>query len=210
MRKSMMLMAALLVTTLVFGQRHKNPGADAQARTEKMKTVLSLDEKQYAVVSRINEKYALQRSEIWKDTAGTRDEKRSSLRALHAAHEKEISAVLTPEQQAQWQAHKVEHAKKRKEHITQVRSNYHNRLRQTLSLTDEQSARMQEADRKFMEKLKSLRKGTDGTSKPDRATMRKLRTEHEAAVKSILTTEQFDKWILLREEMKNKRKQRRG
>ncbi|HYG18651.1 MAG TPA: hypothetical protein VD816_06975, partial [Ohtaekwangia sp.] len=96
------------------------------------------------------------------------------------------------------------------EHITQVRSNYHNRLRQTLSLTDEQSARMQEADRKFMEKLKSLRKGTDGTSKPDRATMRKLRTEHEAAVKSILTTEQFDKWILLREEMKNKRKQRRG
>jgi Spy/CpxP family protein refolding chaperone len=76
MKKSLILVGAMVISTFIFAQR------------ESMKSVLSLDEAQYASIKEINKKYGEKHQDLNK-------ERRS-----------EIAKVLTPEQNSNWKAYK--------------------------------------------------------------------------------------------------------
>jgi Spy/CpxP family protein refolding chaperone len=76
MKKSLMLVGAMMVSTFIFAQR------------ESMKDVLSLDDAQYASIKEINKKYGQKHQDLNKE------------------RQAEISRVLTPEQSSNWKAYK--------------------------------------------------------------------------------------------------------
>lgn len=76
MKKSLLLVGAMMISTFIFAQR------------ESMKSVLSLDDAQYASIREINKKYG---------------EKHQDLNKQRRA---EIEKVLTPEQNSNWKAYR--------------------------------------------------------------------------------------------------------
>lgn len=71
-----MLIGAMVISTFIFAQR------------ESMKSVLSLDDAQYASIKEINKKYGQKHEDLNKE------------------RQDEIGKVLTPEQKSNWQAYK--------------------------------------------------------------------------------------------------------
>jgi len=135
-----------------------------------------------------------------KDSTQTRDEKKKAGRAFQEQRQKEISAVLTPEQNAKWKAHRKEQAAQRKEQMQQAREKRDAKLKVDLSLSDEQATKTKTADKDFAEKALALGKN----DQRDKAEFKKLRAEREAQIKNILSAEQYEKWSAMKKEKKGK------
>lgn len=200
MRKSIMLIAAMMMSTVIFAQ---HPGKDSirhrMHRGEQMKTVLSLNDTQYATIKGINKKYAARQFELRKDSAKARDEKFKEAKALRQEKEKEINAVLTPEQQNKWKAYRAARQEKIKAQRQEAAEKHAVRIKTLLSLSDDQLAKLQTVNKEYREKFENLfHEHKDSGS--DRSEFKKLKAEHDAAIKNILTEEQFRKWTALKEE----------
>lgn len=76
MKKSLMLVGAMLISTIIFAQR------------ESMKDVLALNDAQAASIKEINRKYGQKHQDLNKE------------------RQAEIAKVLTPEQNSNWKAYK--------------------------------------------------------------------------------------------------------
>jgi hypothetical protein len=76
MKKSLMVVGAMMISTFIFAQR------------ESMKDVLALNDAQYASIKEINKKYGQKHQDLNKE------------------RQAEISKVLTPEQNSSWKAYK--------------------------------------------------------------------------------------------------------
>jgi hypothetical protein len=76
MKKSLMLVGAMMISTFIFAQR------------EAMKDVLALNDAQAASIKEINKKYGEKHQD------------------LNKGRQDEISKVLTPEQNSNWKAYK--------------------------------------------------------------------------------------------------------
>ena len=201
MRKNFLLVIAMMMSTIIFAQHHKGDGKRHDP-SETMKTVLSLDDNQYATIKGINKKYAEKQTSLRKDTLQSRDAKHDAVKALNQERKQEIQAVLTPEQNTKWKTYKTEQKAKRKEEHKMALEKYQAEMKAALSLSDEQAEKMKLAGNDFKQKLHAARK--DG--KGDKTEFKKLKNEPEAVVKGILTEEQFEKWTLLKSEKRNHHK----
>ncbi|HZY82279.1 MAG TPA: hypothetical protein VFE50_22295 [Cyclobacteriaceae bacterium] len=76
MKKSLMLVGAMMISTFIFAQR------------ESMKDVLALNDAQTASIKEINKKYGQKHQDLNKE------------------RQSEINKVLTPEQQSKWAGYK--------------------------------------------------------------------------------------------------------
>ncbi len=117
MKKSLMLVGALMMSTFIFAQKDAAPQEHRGDRGETMKTVLSLDDAQQSSIQEINKKYREKGREMGKD--------------LNKQRQNEISKVLTPEQNKKWDAYKKERADK----FAKARDE---RIKNRLDLTDDQ------------------------------------------------------------------------
>ena len=205
MKKTMIVLIALMMlSSIIFAQKKDRHRGQREGHLEKLKTELSLSDTQYASIKGINKKYAEQFSQIRKDSVTDRNEKHLTLKALREKRQNEINSVLSGEQKTKFEKLRKERAEKRKEHQKARAEKREAQVIKDLSLTDDQAAKLKEENRFFFEKVKALRSANDKeASKADR---KKLRKDHEAAIKSILTTEQFSKWKAMRKEAKMKRK----
>jgi len=205
MRKSIFLLVALAVNIMTYAQhKEKDPAKMAEHRTEKMKTYLGLNETQYASVRQINEKYAEKISAARKDDP--KMEKRAEIDALRDQHAQEINAVLTPEQQQKWKTLSDEHREKQKEHREKNHEHRKQELKAALSLSDAQEKQMQAAHESFKTKMKTLHDDKTLSESDKKLKATTLKTEHENAVKEILSADQFAKWKDMRKEFKEHRK----
>ncbi|MBL0744744.1 hypothetical protein [Chryseolinea lacunae] len=200
MRTRVMLIAAMLTSSVIFAQ-HKSShmhhkGGDA---SETMKKVLSLNDTQYATIQGIDKKYAAKFSDLRNDSAQARDTKRTEFGKLKAARESEINGVLTPEQKTKWTTYKKEEASKHKARRQEHAEKNEARLKEQLSLSDEQFAKVQTTNKDFRTKFEAAHK-----DKKDKAEIEKLKTDHDAAMKAILTPQQFEKWNTMKADMKKK------
>jgi Spy/CpxP family protein refolding chaperone len=91
----------------------------------------------------------------------------------------------------------------------EMREKMKERMKTELGLTDEQSAKMEEAMKAHMERVKALRDG-GGDREQNRAKFEELQAQHEKDVSAILTPEQFEKWKAGRERMKEHMKKKGG
>lgn len=192
----------MVMSSALFAQDQKHSGSHrGQHGADKMKSALNLSDEQYTKVKSINEKYAAKFSEFRKDSTA-RKENHEAMKSLRNEREQEIAAVLTPDQNAKWTAQREEqkkkHAEKRNDHEAKIKA-----MKAELALTPEQEAKLKASNEKFGSKLKGRH---DAQRKENHGELQKLKSEHEAEVKSILTPEQFEKWKRMRVERHHKRK----
>lgn len=74
------------------------------------------------------------------------------------------------------------------------------RLTEELKLTDDQQKKLQANQKAQMEALGQLRKDVSLTPQDRRAKVRALREENDKRMKALLTKEQHEKWLKLRQE----------
>jgi Spy/CpxP family protein refolding chaperone len=200
MKKSLMLAIVMMTSTIIFAQHAKSSHKGHTDRFEKMKTDLALTDAQYASIKSIDTKYNNKRDALKNDTAQTREAKGAAFKTMRTDEENEIAALLTADQKTKWDKLKAEHGEKRKEHFQKISEQREAKLKTTLGLSDDQSQKMKAVNQQFMEKFGALRK----SDTKDKAAFEKLKTDHEAAIKGILTPEQFQKWNTMRADMRKK------
>ncbi len=104
MKKNVMLVALMLVSTIIFAQEKTQHGHKKghEHRAEKMKKSLLLTDDQYTKVKSINQNFKKQFATIRKDTALSQGNARTKTMKLQEAHKAEMRTVLNDPQWAKW------------------------------------------------------------------------------------------------------------
>jgi hypothetical protein len=203
MKKGSMLIMVMMMGTIIFGQsRVPNPVKRAAAQTEEMKATLSLTETQSATIKYINSKYAAMYADLRKDSSAQM-KKHESMAALRAEKEKEIQTVLTTAQKTKWTTIKANRAEKRKTKMKNSAEKFEARMKSELSLSDAQFAKVKMVGQDFRDKLSALKNQKDANIH-DKAEFKKIKAEHDATIKEILSEAQFKKWTELKSDMKHR------
>lgn len=114
-KKYVMVMAMMMVSVIIFAQRHGgDPQAAAAKRSEKMKTELSLTDDQYTRVKELNDKAAVQQAALRNDSSLSKSEKMTRMKQLRADHDTQLKSILSEEQWTRWTAIRSERGGKRK------------------------------------------------------------------------------------------------
>ena len=116
MKKNMMWVGLMMLSTIIFAQRGSDRGPNSTKRSEKMKTELKLNDDQYAKVKVINEKFAASHTKLRSDTALTIGTARKRKEKLKTEHDAQLKSVLTEAQWTQWSARKTKNEGDRKKH----------------------------------------------------------------------------------------------
>jgi Spy/CpxP family protein refolding chaperone len=210
MKNSMMLAMALMISTMIFAQqKHRDPQQIAAWQTEKMKENLALNDTQYASVKKINESYADKFASVRKDDKKVTGEKREALKTIRREHVQAINSVLTPDQQQKWKTLREEKKAERKEHRHARHEHRKEKVKTALSLTDDQASRIESINKDFIEKRHAVKIDKSLSESEMETKLESLKTEHNTAMKSILTDEQFKKWQELKKDHKHKNHKRK-
>jgi hypothetical protein len=198
MKRGLVFIVAMMIGTIVFAQGAK-PGMKDEGRLEHMKTVLSLNDSQYASIKDINKKYDQRRTALKSQTpAGQANYE--VMRSLRDEKRKEVESVLTPEQKTKWETYRKEQAEKRKALGKNHGKGHADRMKTELGLSDEQAIKMQEVHTSFRSEIQKM--NIEKGDRKNNEAFQKAKADHDAAVKSILTTEQYQKWVEMRGEKK--------
>jgi Spy/CpxP family protein refolding chaperone len=205
MKKNMLLLGLMLVSTIIFAQRKVDPMERAARQTEKLKKELSLDEVQYKAISAINEDYAGKQAAVWRDSSLSKEERRDRMRTLHQEKEAAFNKVLTKEQREKLAAHRSEQLKKHQSRMARRHGNHAERMQKNLSLTDEQTLKIKSIDKEYGEKFRALRNDSTMAKEDLRTKAKLLREEYKDETKSVLTKEQYEKWEAQKADRKKKK-----
>lgn len=199
MKKSIILLAALMISSIIYAQpKAKHPQRDGSL--EKIKNELGLDDVQYASIKGINKKYGQQISALRKDSLIGKNEQRAKLKNLRGEKEKEIKAVLTTDQKSKYEKLRQERIAKRQNERKMRAEEQQVKMSEALSLSPQQVLKVNEARDAFKKKVKALRDQSTESQLNDKANFKQLRKEHESAMQSILTADQFAKWEAMRKD----------
>jgi Spy/CpxP family protein refolding chaperone len=150
---------------------------------------LNLTEEQKTKFKSQKESFRKQMEELKKNDNITVKEWRSKAEALRKEHKTNTQSILTSDQKVQLEKMKAE-GKARHEAMAKSRGE---KMKTTLRLTDEQSAKMQANRIKVDEKMKAIRENISLTVEQKRENMKTLHKEQKEFMKSILTEEQLNK-----------------
>jgi Spy/CpxP family protein refolding chaperone len=199
MKRNVAAAIAMMIATTIYAQQKENVHPRHQ-RGESMSKVLSLDDEQTETIKGIHKKYADKFGAIRMDSTMSREDKRSAGHSLRNEKDAEIKSILTPEQNKKWRTYETERAEQRKEQREKFMKEHEARMKTELSLSDDQAAKMKSANENFKTKIQELKKD----DKADREAFKKLKSEHESTIKSILSEDQFKKWKDHKSEMHKK------
>ncbi len=150
---------------------------------------LNLTEDQKAKFKTQNESFHKQMEELKKNDNITVKEWKSKAETLRKQHKSNTQSILTNDQKAQVEKMKAE-GKAKHEGMAKQRGD---RMKTTLGLTDEQSAKMQSNRKEMGEKMKSIRENGSLTDEQKKVQMKELMNKQKESMKSILTEEQLKK-----------------
>jgi Spy/CpxP family protein refolding chaperone len=211
MKKLMITIMMLLASTIIFAQRgHHDPNEMAQRQTDNLKNALALNDQQYAAVKSINDRYANQFMQMRRDSATVRSNKRTAIQNLMQEKQKEINAVLTPDQQTKYKDYQADVQAKRSINHSGISEKHRDDFKKTLLLTDDQQTKMDAASKSFFENLKKVKADSTLSKEGARTKINILRSEQDATVKNILSPEQYEKWQAYKAGMKTQHAHERG
>lgn len=194
MKKNIVLLGLMLMSTIIFAQRKVDPMERAARQTEKLKKELGLDEVQYKAIKAINEEYAGKQHSVWRDSSLSKERKRDSMRTLHQEKAEAFNKVLTKEQQEKLAVHRSEQLKKHQSRVARHRGDHAERMQKNLSLSDEQTSKIKSIEKAYGEKFKALRNDSTIAKEDVRSKAKQLREAYKEETKSVLTKEQYEKW----------------
>ena len=206
MKKSFVLLGLMMVSAVMFAQKRKvDPMERAAKQAEKMKTELKLDEVQYKAIKAINEEYAEKQSRVMKDSALTKEAKKSQMKTLYGEKKTAVDKVLTDDQRSKWAAHQSAQRKKGRSHVAHDNGEHAKRMQKNLSLTDDQTSRIKAIDKEFADKFHTLKSDSSIAREEVRGKAKQLREEYISKTKSVLSEEQFKTWQQQKADRKRKK-----
>ncbi len=163
---------------IAFGGKHREIDWDDK---------LELTDAQEKRIDKIESNYESQFRELRKRNT-SRSENRTKIHELMQAMRAEIQQVLTPEQREQAQSlMREQHTKMQKKHVKE--------LSRKLDLSDEQKSVL----------LKGVKEQKDNYQWPlDQSQREETRQQFEQLVQGVLTAEQQEKWISMKEKQMRK------
>lgn len=208
MKKNVLLMAMMMVSSIIFAQKNADRSAMAEKQAGKMKTDLSLTEEQFTRIKEINEKFSSNQARLLADTAMTRENVRLERKRMQDERNTQIKGVLTEEQFSQWTAMK---AKEMKKGQTKARAggragNQMEEMKTELGLTDDQYKKVMAINARMAGRVKKLRADTTISRENVRAEMKKVKEERNAAIKTVLTEDQYSRFLAYEAEKANNRR----
>lgn len=202
-KKSVMLMIFMMASTILFAQRSGRGTMQGRADqvNEYMKKELSLTDDQYVKVKSINQAFGERIRNLRRDSTTSREAMRAEMKKIRDEHATALKSILTDKQYDQWTALKRSYKGMR------GRRNRAEYLKSELLLNDDQYSKVKAIDERFGERFKTLRQDSTMSKAIVRGEFRKIREEKNSAMKSVLTPNQYNKWV----SMKSKRSHdRRG
>lgn len=205
-RKSVMLMIFMMASTIIFAQRYAR--GDAQDRADKfneyMKKELSLTDDQYAKVKSINQTFGERFRNLRRDSTTSKEAARAEMKKIRDEHATALKGVLTDKQYEQWTA-----LKKSRKGIRgrRERAEY---LKKELLLNYDQYSKVKAIDERFGKQFKTLRSDSTMSGETARVAFKKIRDEKNTAIKSVLTPDQYEKWLSLKSKRSHDFRKREG
>jgi Spy/CpxP family protein refolding chaperone len=194
MKKNIVLLGLMLLSTIIFAQRKVDPMERAARQTEKLKKELVLDDVQYKAIKAINEEYAGKQAAVSQDSSLSKEERRGRMRTLHQEKNEAFNKVLTKEQREKLAIHRSEQLKKRHSGMAKRRGDHAERMQKNLSLTNEQTAKIKSIDKEYGEKFQTLRNDSTTAKEELRSKAKLLREAYKQETKAVLTKKQYEKW----------------
>jgi hypothetical protein len=194
MKKSIMFLGLMMVSTIIFAQQKADPRERATKHANKMKSTLALTDVQYNAIRAIDEEYITKQSDVSKDSTLSKESRHQQMRALQLQKASAINKVLTDEQKSKWASARSEQAKKHRPQMKKSPGERAQRMQKKLSLSDEQTSKLKAIDEEFATKFRALRKDSTMAREDSRERAESLRKEYRSKTKSVLTEEQFRKW----------------
>lgn len=204
MKKYIMVVGLMIVSTIIFAQGKGDPTERAAKQADRMKTALALDDVQYKAVKAINEEYDSKQFQVRSDSSLSTDARKQKMKALHGEKNSAIKKVLTEEQNTKWASLRKAKAHRHKAQAKRSQGDHALRMQKDLSLNEEQTSKVKTIDKEFAEKFQAIRKESTTARGDSREKMKQLRDEYRAKTKTILTEEQFQKWEAQKAERKKK------
>jgi len=205
MKKCILLLGLMMVSTIIFAQRKGDPMDRAGRRADAMKKELSLDDVQYKAVKAINEDFANRQMKLRADSTLSKQEMQKKSRTLRDEKNSAVAKVLTPDQQSKWKSYRVSQAEKHKAGMAKYRGEHAKRMQESLSLTDEQTSKIKSIDKEFGDKFRVLRSDSTLAREDLHEKAKQLRDEYRSKTKLVLTEEQYKKWEMQKADRKKRR-----
>jgi len=205
MKKNIMFLGLMMVSTLIFAQQKADPGERATKHANKLKSSLALTDVQYNAIKAIDEEYITKQERVLKDSTITKESRHRQVRALQVQKASDIDKVLTEEQKRNWTAARSEKAKKHGFKKKKSDGEEAKHMQKDLSLSDEQTSKIKAIDKEFASKLRALRSDSTVAREDSREKAKLLREEYRSKTKAVLTEEQFQKWELQKADRKRKK-----
>lgn len=186
------------------GKQNFTAEQHAERQTERMTKELSLTDTQIKQVATLNLKYAKEK-EIFKNAADENTDKKTAMKQMRDRQNAELKGILSAEQLEKYQTMRAKKNGRKKGAKGNKVSNHGpdnnkspeqraemqtNRLTKELSLNDTQAARINAIHWDFEKKMQAAKEAEKG----NKADLRTLRTERDAAVRAMLTPEQSAKF----------------
>jgi Spy/CpxP family protein refolding chaperone len=150
---------------------------------------LNLTEDQKAKFKTQNESFRKQMEELKKNDNITVKDWKAKAENIHKEHKNNTQNILTSEQKAQVEKMKAEGKVKHEEMAKKMGD----RMKTTLGLTDEQSAKLQKSRAENGEKMKTIRESKSLSDEQKKEQMKEMMKKQKETMKSILTEEQMKK-----------------
>lgn len=189
-------LALLLITGAAQAQTTEGKKQHRKDRTEQ----LNLTADQQAKLKTIREAHRKQWQELQKQDHITVKEWKARRQQLTQKHRKEVSGILTAEQQQQLAKMQGERRKDMQSKALRQKE----RPMAQLALTHTQQTKMKEINQTFKGKRQALRSNTTIAESQKREQLKTLTQQHRQEVKAILTKEQQQKLEALRQERRTK------
>lgn len=219
MRKLLVAFMATAITFSAVAQTEKNKQekdakghkAHKKGHEAKMHVAKNLDltAEQKTKMQTLNKGFKMNLDELKKNDNITVKEQRERREALMSEHQKQVNAILTPEQRQKAQEQKKGFAEKRNRKgqpgNKDGRAKRMTHLKDELNLTENQGQRVKEMNEQFKTKRHSIESNSQLTAEQKKEQLRQLQKQHTESLQSVLTQEQRNKM----EEMKNNRPARK-
>jgi hypothetical protein len=203
MKKSLIFVMAMMVGVFAFAQNTDRKEMAAK-QAEKMRTELSLTDQQVEKIKQIHEKFASSQARLLADTAMARENRVVERKRMNDERMSAIKGVLTEEQQKKWAEFRENQMKRDPSPRRAERAkNQMEELRTLLNLNDEQFDKLVKINNDAIAGVKTLRTDSTVSRENVRSEMRKIKERRNAAIKAVLTEDQYAKFLVY-EEQKNK------
>lgn len=184
-----------------------SPEKIAEKQTARQVKELDLNDEQTQKLKTINFKYAEQLQEEFQSRQENRKESFAKMKEIIEAQNEEVKAILSEKQYSNYiELRRQNLAKMRKRRTEKASERQYKRKQsiEALNLSDIQKKKLRSIKMKYAKEMKALRQQDNAQNKLEE--FKRLSDEQNKDVKAILSEEQFEMYLRIKEEKLQKRK----